>query len=403
MDLSPYVKEFLDYHKYQKNHSDSTVYSYCLNVLEFLKWLSEKGIEGDKLRVREMDLYTNHLLKENGNSPATVNRKGVALKMFYKYLMRMEVVDKNPFLHFDSMRLPQRLPKVLNQEQQEALLNAALDPRLNVGWRITHSNNSYRAKWLRERDHLLIMCLIDTGLRVSELCGIQVQNLDLEDCSMRVIGKGDKERIVVFTDRLATGIRDYLKAIEKSSLLPLLPSRGIPLDAVLKELGMKRLRRSTYTTPHPGVRLKALKTYAEQKIKPLPMKYLFFNQAGRPMGTRHVLRILRTLAEKIGIQGVHPHELRHTFASDALKNGADLVLIQTQLGHVNIATTQIYAHLQNTEFKARMRAVLNREVNRGRARVQLLGSLRDKLINPKLLPWVQDVNLTDGLSGQASS
>jgi integrase/recombinase XerC len=367
MDLFPYVEEFLDYHKYQRNHSDSTVYSYRFNVLEFFKWLSEKGIEGDKVRVREMDLYTNHLLKENGNSPATVNRKGVALKMFYKYLMRMEVVDKNPFLLFDSMRLPQRLPKVLNQEQQEALLNAALDPKLNVGWRPpcsnnsrrTYSNNSDRAKWLRERDYLLIMCLIDTGLRVAELCGIQVENLDLEDCSMRVVGKGNKERIVVFSDGLAAGIRDYLKAIEKSSLVPLLPSRGTSLDAVLKELGMKRLVRSSYTNPYPGARLKDLRTYAKQKIKPLPMKYLFFNRSGKPMSTRHVFRILKVLGEKIGIQGLHPHKLRHTHATNLRMKGGDLGLIQAQLGHVSIATTQIYAHLETPEFKSRMRALLN--------------------------------------------
>jgi integrase/recombinase XerD len=111
---------------------------------------------------------------------------------------------------------------------------------------------------------------------------------------------------------------------------------------------------------HPrSHRLQELKKYINEKIKPLPLKYLFFNQQGRPMDTRHVFRIIQEIGKQAGIENLYPHMLRHTFASTLRGKGADLLLIKEALGHSSVSTTQIYAHLGAGEYQSKMKELIN--------------------------------------------
>jgi site-specific recombinase XerD len=307
------------------------------------------------VKVKDIDAFLISLRKKGENSIQTVNHKMYCLKTFYRWLHRVEVVKTNPLEVFQNSRTAKPLPRYLTQQEQDALLQTS----------DKFEYKSRREVWLRKRDHLMIVFFLDTGLRVSELCSIERKNLDLDQGILRVIGKGSKEREIVLSNRIVEKTREFLPIVEEVRLNravgPGLAARGLTLEDVVEGLPFSyvTLTRMIYSEQPNSNRVEQFKNYVDKKIKPLPIKYLFFNQQGHPMNTRHVFRIVREAGKRAGIKDLHPHILRHSYASNLRTKGADLLLIKEALGHSSVMTTEIYAHINDGQYREKLKSLIN--------------------------------------------
>ncbi len=248
-------------------------------------------------------------LRADGLSAATIARRLSALKSLYRHLMLLGARADNPAAELASPRRVRRLPRTLSPSEAERLIDAA---------------NGTTPRSLR--DSAIVELLYGAGLRVSELVSLERGSVDLDQRIVRALGKGSKERIVPVGRRAAEALRRYL-------------SRGRP--------------------------------YLERRQRP----ELFLNAKGGPLTRSGVFLILRKLAEKAGLEPgrVHPHLLRHSFATHLLEGGADLRSVQEMLGHADLATTELYTHVSDKRRRelyfqahphARRRLAARRTVNK---------------------------------------
>jgi len=273
-----YIKYYLEA---ERNASPYTVRNYRSDLADFFKFLKGKELtllnEVDRHVLRD---YLSHLA-ERGIAKASIARKLSAIRSFFRYLVREEIIPKNPIEQVSSPKLDRRLPSFLTKEEMEKLLNA---PDLSTP--------------LGQRDQALLELLYASGLRVSELTGLTPEQIDLETNEIRVWGKGSKERMVLMGEPAAGALKNYIE------------------DGRLQLMGKK-------------------KTSA-----------LFLDRYGQRLTERSVQRLLEQYAKKAGIgKRVHPHMLRHTFATHMLDGGADLRVVQELLGHARLTSTQIYTHV----------------------------------------------------------
>jgi integrase/recombinase XerC len=275
-----YIKYYLEA---EKNASPYTVRNYKDDLLDFLYFLKKKKIDPlDETKVDRHVLrdYLSHLV-ERGIAKNSIARKLSAIRSFFRYLVREEIIAKNPIEQVSSPKLDKRLPSFLTKEEMEKLLNAP-DPSTPLG----------------QRDRALLELLYASGLRVSELASLTPEQIDLNSNEIRVWGKGSKERMVLMGEPAAAALKSYLK------------------EGRTKLLGKKRSQA------------------------------LFLNRYGQRLPARSVQRLLEGHAKKAGIgKRVHPHMLRHTFATHMLDGGADLRVVQELLGHARLTSTQIYTHV----------------------------------------------------------
>jgi integrase/recombinase XerC len=274
---------YIQYLEAERNASPYTVRNYKDDLLDFLYFLKKKKI--DPLNETKVDRHVlrDYLseLVERGIAKASIARKLSAIRSFYRYLVREEIIPKNPVEQVSSPKLDKRLPSFLTQEEMEKLLGA---PDLSTP--------------LGQRDRAFLELLYASGLRVSELVGLTLEQIDLESNEIRVWGKGSKERVVLMGEPAAAALKDYLN------------------QGRVELLGKKKSQA------------------------------LFLNRYGQPLPERSVQRILQQYAKKVGIgKRVHPHMLRHTFATHLLDGGADLRVVQELLGHARLSSTQIYTHV----------------------------------------------------------
>jgi len=279
--------KYINYLDAERNASHYTVRNYTHDLLDFFSYLKSKKIsslnEVDKQVLRG---YLSHLMKE-GFARVSISRKLSAIRSFYRYLLREELVATSPIADTSSPKLDKRLPKFLTLEEAVRLLEAP-DSSTALG----------------QRDRALMELLYASGLRVSELVSLDLEQINLETNEIRVWGKGAKERMVLMGKPAAAALASYL-------------SQGRP-----RLLGKK-------------------KGYA-----------LFLNRDGGRLTERSIQRILRKYTRVAGIKKrVHPHLLRHTFATHLLDGGADLRVVQELLGHASLVSTQIYTHV--TQSRAR--------------------------------------------------
>jgi integrase/recombinase XerD len=223
-------------------------------------------------------------LRADGLAPATVARRMAALRSLYRHLMLLGARADNPAAEVASPRRVRRLPRTLSPGEAERLIEAAV-------------GTTPRAL----RDSAIVELLYGAGLRVGELVSLERGSVDLEERLVRVVGKGSKERIVPIGRRAAEAVRRYA-------------SRGRP--------------------------------YLDRRHRP----ELFLNAKGGPLTRAGVFLILRKLAAKAGLEPerVHPHLLRHSFATHLLEGGADLRSVQEMLGHADLATTELYTHVSDS-------------------------------------------------------
>lgn len=278
---------FLSYLKNQKGYSLHTILNYDNDLKAFLSFLQQEGISVYKeIDYKMIRNYLNYLDKKIF-SKTTIARHISSLRSFYKYLLKEEIVSKNPMLFISNPKLDKKLPKFLYEGEVEKLLSL---PKLD------------NPKGIREA--LLLEFLYSTGVRVSELCSIQKKDISFSEKSVKVLGKGNKERYVYF---------------------------GKPLAELLK------------------LYLEESRPYFEKARN----DYLFLNDSGNQLQDRRVRAIIDDLLKRSCADfHISPHTLRHSFATHMLNHGADLKTVQELLGHEDLSTTQIYTHISNERLRS---------------------------------------------------
>ncbi len=280
---------FLAYLKVEKGAADNTISAYEGDLRQFLNYLQEKGPVKTPGEVQRplLTAYLLHLQQE-GFAPATIARKEAAIKAFFRYLAAEGIIEDNPARLLHTPRQSQSLPDVLSEEEVEILLQ---QPR--------------GASPQALRDRAILEVLYAAGLRVSELVSLDRRDLNLELGYVRCRGKGNKERIVPLGQMAIQAAKSYLRSGRSQLLRP--PGRE---------------------------------------------EAFFLNLRGKRITRQAVWQILKKYAQKAGIEkSISPHTLRHSFATHLLDNGADLRIVQELLGHVSIATTQIYTHVSNRRLR----------------------------------------------------
>lgn len=283
------LESFRAYLLGERNFSEHTAKAYNSDILDFLIWLDETPCENvDFQKLREYLVF----IQKFDYKKTTVSRKISALRTFYKYLYKIQKMDFNPVESLASPKKPKTLPKFLTTYEVEQILN-----NVNI-----ETPSGYRNKTILE-------LLWATGMRISELSGLNFENLNLDENEIRVFGKGAKERIVLISERAKSYLIRYIETAR-------------PLIA------------KGYDT-----------SYNEQSP-------VFINNTGYRLQPKTVSKVINDIVEKIKLpKHVTPHVFRHSFATHLLESGADLRVVQELLGHASISNTQIYTHISTQYLK----------------------------------------------------
>ena len=276
-------ENFFDYLSLERNLSPHSLRAYRQDLAQFEAFLGDRTLmHVDYLLLRR---YLSHLTQE-GYQRTTIARKLAALRAFFRFLTKENHVSSNPVKLLSSPKTARRLPKFLDPPELEALFaTPELDHPLGL------------------RDRALLEMLYSSGMRVSEIASLQLAQIDWDEGEVVILGKGNKERVVLLDPRSCQWGRRY-----------------------------------------------------EQEARPYladsEIATLFVNREGTPLTPRSIQRMLRKQAQRAGIEkAVTPHMLRHTFATHLLEGGADLRVVQELLGHVSLSTTQIYTHVSQERLR----------------------------------------------------
>ncbi len=316
------VGKFLQYLQSVKNSSPHTILNYGKDLWQFVAYLSPPGTQPPDvsgvthLIIRE---FVGHLY-EQGLQKSSIARKLAALRSFFKYCVREGMLKESPARLVPTPKLPKRIPSVLSAEEMNGFLNQLADMGAASGGSIPAKRRLATAPasakgatktasegLLLRRDRALLELLYAAGLRVSELTGLNLEDLETKERVLRVRGKGNKERIVPYGSKAQEAMEKYW-----------------PLREQLLQ----------QTTGSGGARRAVPRTNA-----------VFLNYAGGRLTQRSVGRIVKKYVRLVNINwDLHPHSLRHAFATHLLADGADLRAIQELLGHQSLSTTQKYTH-----------------------------------------------------------
>lgn len=285
-----YLEDFKSYLLVERNFSKHTAKAYYSDVLSYLLWLSEIScLDVNFSKIRE---YL-HFIQKFDYKKTTVARKIASIRTFYKYLYREKLIDTNPALNLNSPKRPKALPKFLTTDEIEKILNG-IKIDTPAGF----------------RNRAILELLWATGMRISELSGLNFGNLNLESNEITVFGKGAKERIVLVSDRAKTYLQRYLDMARS------LVAKGFRLEPI------------TDSTP------------------------VFINNTGYRLQNKTIRNVIDEVVNSIHLpKKVTPHMFRHSFATRLIENGADLRVVQELLGHASISNTQIYTHISTQHLK----------------------------------------------------
>ncbi len=294
--IDRYIEKFIRYLEIERNASKHTLVNYSIDLKSLREFLKEEPIE--KVDYVSLRRYLAHV-KELNLSKVSIARKIASIRSFFKFLFREGIIKNNPASSLSTPKRDKHLPKFLDEKEIVLLLESP-GKEDEAGL----------------RDGAILETLYSTGIRVSELVGLNVDTVDQIGGVIKVYGKGKKERIVPIGDRALQAIRDYLKK-----------RRPIAANAGKAPQG-------------------------DAKAYPAG-KALFFNKNGGRLTDRSVRRIINKYITKTSIQQkISPHTLRHSFATHMLDHGADLRSVQELLGHANLSTTQIYTHITTERLKS---------------------------------------------------
>jgi tyrosine recombinase XerC len=289
--MTPLIEQFLRYLERQKGCSPNTLRAYRIDLAQFCGTL---GLADDRALKGVSHVNVRTLLaslKDANRSKRSIARKLAAVRSLYRYLCKTGALEDNPAAGVRSPKLDKHLPAFLDTSEVARLLDAP-------------DRESFQGL----RDRAILETLYSTGLRVSELVGIDMRDIDLRSGIVRVMGKGRRERLAPVGSFAVDAIKNYLQKREE---------------------------------------------YFAKKKKDFARHVLFVNRLGTRLTARSVERILEKHIAASGLgKKVTPHVLRHSFATHLLNNGADLLSVQELLGHVSLSATQIYTHLTHERLKA---------------------------------------------------
>lgn len=286
------INKFLDYLSSVKNYSENTIKSYKEDILEFSNFVHTEKRAQDIIHLRNIRVCNDFksTLRHKNDKISSIDRKLSSLRSFYKYLLKEEIVSENYFDQVESFKKEKRLPHVVKEPELKNLFES-IDTTTPLGF----------------RNYLIVETLYGLGLRVSELCDMVISDIDFSTNTIKIRGKGSKERLAYMFDDLANDMKDYLK--------------------------YKRI-------------------ILIKKSNDIENRHVFLNKNGTSLTPRGVRVILNTLIENAGeTYHLTPHMLRHSFATSMLDHGADLRSVQELLGHENLSTTQIYTHVSVEKLK----------------------------------------------------
>ena len=327
------VDSFLNHLLVEKGFSRNTLEAYRNDLYQFVDFTQRQlnpqtehpGADEDWARVN-LQLLTDYVSTLRGKKSyrdSTTARKVAALKSFFNFLIQEEAIKDDPTEFLSAPRVGRSLPKFLSEEEVKRLLDQAADDQSPEG----------------QRDRAMLELLYATGLRVSELVSLNVQDINLEEGYIRCMGKGSKERIAYMYPRAAEVLRSYMTKAR--------PLFVAPSSAASKKISRDRSNGSTEKSTvsnGAGAISKGAGT-AEEKA-------LFVNQRGDRLTRQWVWTTLKTCARKASLdKPITPHILRHSFATHMLRGGASLRHVQELLGHSSITTTQVYTHLTTEHMR----------------------------------------------------
>ena len=278
--------DFIEEIEKEKHYSNLTKEGYLSDLTLFIEYLNQNNINKfNDVDYNDIRLFINYLY-DLGYKNTTISRHISALKSFFKYLKLNKIINNNPCILISNPKKEKRLPKYLNYEDTEKLLNA-------------FDNNNY----IGLRNSLILEILYSTGIRVSEITNIKFKDINMSDKTIKITGKGNKERYAYFGTKCFNLIKDYCKN------------------------SYKKLNKNN-------------------------LEYLILSKTGKKINERQIRDVVDEAAILAHIDmKISPHVLRHTFATHMLNEGADLRSVQELLGHENLSTTQVYTHLSNDRIR----------------------------------------------------
>ena len=279
------LDDFINYLEYERNYSDNTIIAYKNNILQLINYLESININDIKsVKYETIRGYLSYL-HENKYKSKSISRMISSMRSFFKYLKVENIITNNPMTLISNPKLEKKLPKYLTINEVEKILNV---PDMNDKIGI--------------RDAFILELLYVSGIRVSELVNIKLNDIEESQRRIKILGKGNKERYVLYGSRCSELLKKYI-----------------------------------------SVRSNFLK---------YPNDYLILSKTGRKINTREIRNIINRIKTKAGISiSISPHTFRHTFATHMLNEGADLRAVQELLGHENLSTTTIYTHLTNEKLR----------------------------------------------------
>lgn len=281
------INEFIDFIRLEKGLSQNTIQSYNRDLAQYNQYIKKKKISHiDNIDRIVIQKYFTHL-KEEGKSSKTIARLAATIRSFHQFAIREKYAVKDPTILIETPKYEQKLPDVLSEEEVNQLLT------------FTHITNERD-----ERDKAMLELLYGTGVRVTELIQLKVEDVNLTMGFIRVFGKGNKERIVPLGEHLIGILKYYVQEVRPNLL------------------------------------------------KKQVTDVLFLNARGGALSRQGFWKILKKIGLEKGItKTLTPHTLRHSFATHLLENGADLRAVQEMLGHSDISTTQLYTHISKKQIR----------------------------------------------------
>lgn len=280
-----YIDKYLEYLKVERKYSNKTILSYKDDLIEYNEFL---GNNFTNILNIDMNIVNNYMkyLYDRKITKSSISRKLSSIRGLYNYLVREDIIKENNFNKIQNPKRELYLPKFLKDEELDKIFS------------VCNSNNP-----TEERDTLIIELLYATGVRVSELVNIKIKDINREEKLIKVLGKGNKERMVIYNNHTKKALDTYLK------------------DGY---------------------------NYFNKKSS----EYLILNKNGNKLSERYIREIINKKVSQASLDiKISPHTLRHTFATDILENGADLMTVKELLGHESLNTTSIYTHITNEQIK----------------------------------------------------
>jgi len=280
-----YINEYIEYLNKIKNYSDKTSISYYNDLIEYNEFLGNNFIG---ILDADYDIVTKYMkyLYERKINKNSISRKLSSIRGFYNYLVKENIVSNNYFKEVSNPKRELYLPKFLKNEEIDKIFSVC----------------SYDNK-IEQRDSLIIELLYATGIRVSELVNIKIKDIDFDSRTIKILGKGSKERMVIYNNHTKRALDIYLND-------------------------------------------------GYHEFNKLSSGYLILNKNGNKLSERYIRNIVNKLVREAGLDiKISPHTVRHTFATDMLEGGSDLMTVKELLGHESLNTTSIYTHVTNEQIK----------------------------------------------------